>query len=181
MQNSVYPGSCGSDEIRETYTYDKEGHRTTTTQEIRGQGSPPPPPPMASNTERETGQPRKVFQYDLSGRMTETTVLAPSGKLLYKYTYGYDTKGRLIETIRYDDGGQATDKQVSTYDKDQQVPSSFTYYGRDGKVYIKTVYMEYEFNSQGDWIKRKEITEEIYNQKRASLTFRDIEYYGGKK
>jgi hypothetical protein len=179
MQSSVYPGSCGSDEIRDTYTYDKKGDRITKTEEIRGQGSPPPPPPpaMGPATERESGPPRRVAQYDASGRLTESTVLRPSGKLVYKNVYRYDPQGRLLENASYDDRGQASDRRVYTYEGGQRVPSSFTYYGRDGKVYIKTIYTDYEFNSHGDWIRCQETTEEIYNLKRASLTFRSIEYY----
>jgi hypothetical protein len=62
-----------------------------------------------------------------------------------------------------------------------RVPSSFAYYGRDGIAYTKTVYTEYEFNSIGDWVRRKEITEELYNPRRTSLTFRNIEYYEDQK
>ena len=136
---------------------------------------------MAPAGERETGPPKNVFQYDESGRLTETIVLRPSGKLVYKYTYKYDEKGRPIEYASYDGNGKAGDRRVYTYTGDQKVPSSFIYYGHDGKVYIKTLYEEYEFNSLGDWIKRKEITEELYSPKSAFLTFRNIEYYEAKK
>ncbi len=36
---------------------------------------------------------------------------------------------------------------------------------------------DYEFNSQGDWVKRKETREERFNRKSVSLTIREIEYY----
>jgi hypothetical protein len=99
MQNSVYPGACGGDEIRNTYSYDQEGHRTTITEEIRGQGSPPPPPAIALPSEPEVGMPRSVSQHDQSGRLTETALLRPSGRIIYKNSYAYDEKGRLIETV----------------------------------------------------------------------------------
>ena len=47
-RHSVYPGSCGSDEIREDFTYAADGTRTAKTQEIRDPNSPPPPPPMVN-------------------------------------------------------------------------------------------------------------------------------------
>ena len=36
MRHSVYPGTCGEDEIREDYKYARDGSRTALVQEIRG-------------------------------------------------------------------------------------------------------------------------------------------------
>lgn len=177
-QSSLYPGSCGADEIRTEYTYAKDGSYTKRTQEIRGRNSPPPPPPMAMPSgEREQGEPREIYQYDSVGRPIEVSVVRPSGKLIYKTTFIYDLKGRETEIRSYDENGKPGDRRVYSYQNDGKVPSGFAYYGSDGKVYIKSEYKEYEFNSRGDWIKRKEITEEIYGGKRTSLIYRTIEYY----
>ena len=59
----------------------------------------------------------------------------------------------------------------------QRVPSGFIYYGGNGKVYERTTYSDYEFNSHGDWVKRKETTEETLNRKSISWMLRKIEYY----
>jgi len=57
------------------------------------------------------------------------------------------------------------------------VPSGFAYFGSDGRIYERTTYTDYEFNSKGDWIKRKQNKEETFNRRSVSMTFREIEYY----
>ena len=46
---------------------------------------------------------------------------------------------------------------------------------------VKSVSVEYstiyEFNSRGDWVKRKETTEETFNRKTISWKIRQIEYF----
>jgi hypothetical protein len=73
MRHSVYPGACGSDEIREDYSYSQDGNQTIKTQEIRGTNSPPPPPAVASrsNSEEDKGPAKKAITYDQSGRLSE--------------------------------------------------------------------------------------------------------------
>ena len=179
MKHSVYHGSCGSDEILEEYTYAKDGSRTARTRAIRGRNSPAPPPGirLATSTPGDEGEPRRTFTYDTSGRMIEDVSAGPTGKLRYKSGYKYDTKGRLIETDGSEADGQVSVRRVYSYEGDNRVPSGFTYYGRDGKVYDRTIYTDYEFNSRGDWVKRKETTEETFNRKTISWKLRAIEYY----
>jgi len=179
MKHSVYPGSCGSDEILEEYTYAKDGSRTANTRAIRGRNSPAPPPGirLATSTPDDEGEPRRTFTYDPSGRLTEDVTVGPTGKVRYKSEYKYDSKGRLIEMDGSEADGQVSVRRVYSYEGDNRVPSGFIYYGRDGKVYDRTTYTNYEFNSRGDWVKRKETTEETFNRKTISWKLREIEYY----
>jgi len=183
LQQSFYPGACGSDEIREDYTYAPDGSRTKKSQEIRGKDSPPPPPPMAAppDYKEEPGEPRMVFKYASSGRLVEAASVKPSGKLVYKNTYSYDEHGRIVEVTRYDGEGQVTDRRVYSYSGNSRLPLTFTYYGRDGKVYDKTTYSDYEFNARGDWVKRTETREQTFNRRSVSITSREIEYYMDKR
>ncbi|HEU4834787.1 MAG TPA: RHS repeat domain-containing protein [Pyrinomonadaceae bacterium] len=178
-RHSVYPNSCGSDEIREDYTYSADGDKTIKVQEIRGENSPPSPPPVAApaNAKIENGPPKEARRYDDAGRLVEKGLMLPSGKFRYKSTYTYDAKGRLVETTGYDGDDRVTSRRVYAYSGDQRVPSSFIYYGGDGKIYEQTTYTDYEFNSKGDWIKRKHTTEETFNRRRVSMFHREIEYY----
>jgi hypothetical protein len=183
IQHSIYPGSCGSDERREEYSYAPDGSRTANVQEIRGKNSPPPPPPpigTGSNSKQETGEPRTTFKYGPSGKLIEEVSVRPSGRVIYKYTYNYDTKNRMIEMTGYNADGPISDRRVYGYVGDNGAPSEFAYYGPDGKVYERTIYSDYEFNSRGDWIKRKETTEETLNRKSVSIVSREIEYYSPK-
>lgn len=177
IQHSLYPGSCGGDEMREDYTYAQDGSRKTKTKEIRGKDSPPPPPPIARpNSEWEKGEPREVFKYDSSGKLTEMVSIKPSGKVGYKLTYSYDARGRMVEMDSHHGDGDVT-RRVYSYSGDGRFPSGFTYISGKGRVGERTAYSDYEFNSHGDWIKRKETTEETFNRRSISITFREIEYY----
>ena len=183
LQHSVYPGSCGSDEIREEYTYAQDGSTTAKTTEIRGENSPPPPPPAAGRplTPEDRGQPRTVSKYDSSGKLIEHISIRPSGKVIYKTSYTYDATNRMIEMTGHDADNQVSSRRVYSYAGEDRVPSNFIYYGGDGKVYQRTSYTDYEFNSCGDWTKRTETTEETFNRKSVSLISRQIDYYSQKK
>src|SRR5262249_15142590 len=118
-----------------------------------------------------------ILRYDSAGTLIETSTVRPSGKIVYRISYTYDTNHRLIETAGFDEDGTLSSGRVYGYESDKKVPSSFTYYGGGGKIYERTVYSEYEFDSQGNWIKRKEYREQTYNRRDTSLAFRNIEYY----
>lgn len=183
IQQSHYPGACGSDEIRDDYTYAADGSRTAKSQEILGKGSPPPPPPVGGppGYRAQPGKPRMVFKYNAAGRLIESASIQPSGAVFYKNVYSYDDKGRLTELTGYDREGQVLDRHVYTYSGDNRVPSTATRYGRDGKVYDKSLYSDYEFNERGDWVKRKQTREHRFNRTTVSMFLREIEYYQRKK
>jgi hypothetical protein len=176
MQHSGYAGSCGEDEIRVEYSFSQDGSRTSKTTEIWNKSSPQRPPGIARSGPQETGPPRTVFTYDTSGRLIEEASVSPSGLINYMSRFRYDAKGRLIEIAGHVEG-KVTVRRVYSYTGDNRVPSGFTYYGGDNKVYEKTSYSEYEFNSFGDWVKRKENIEETLNRKHVFWTLRQIEYY----
>jgi hypothetical protein len=121
IQSSVYPGSCGGDEIRGLYTYDQEGNRITRTEEIRGENSPPPPPPPmpapgAKKDEGVKGPPKTDFKYDAQGLLTERSTFRASGALIYKIIYTDDAKGRLQQTQTVYPEGKIGDKRVYSYE-----------------------------------------------------------------
>ena len=122
-----------------------------------------------------------IFKYDpSSGKRIESTSIRPSGKIIYKTTYSYD-KGRMIEMTGYDVDGKVSSRRVYGYSGDEKVPSSFAYYDGKGDVYERTIYSDYEFNPQGDWVRRKETKEERFNRRSVSSTVREIEYYPNGK
>jgi hypothetical protein len=131
-----------------------------------------------STSEKDKGEPKMVFKYDLStGKLVEDASVRPSGKVIYKTAYKYDQLGRMIEITGYGSDGRVESRRVYGFTGDQRVPSSFAYHDGQGNVYERTVYSDYEFNSQGDWIRRKESTEERFNRRSVSSTIREIEYY----
>ncbi|MBV9928060.1 MAG: hypothetical protein JOZ96_23785 [Acidobacteria bacterium] len=185
MQLSVYPGNCGSDEIKYDYSYGQGGSRTEKSQEIRGKDSPPPPPPVMvprSNSEEDRGEPRMLFKYDpASGRESESSLVRPGGKVIYRTAYTYDDKGRLTEVTDYSGNGQVSTRRVYGYSGEERVPSSFVYYDGKGNAYERATYSDYEFNARGDWVRRREAREERFNRRNVSTTVREIEYYQSGK
>jgi hypothetical protein len=183
LQHSLYLGTCGNDEIRYEYSYDPGGDRIEKSRKIRGGGSHPPPPVALGSTpdtgKRET---RMWFMFErLSGKIVESASYRPDGKIINKTKYTYDDKGRMRETTVRDRGGRVSSRRVYGYSGDERVPSSFVYYDAKGNVHERITYSDYKFNSQGDWISRKEATEERYNRRSVSLTVREIEYYPSGK
>jgi hypothetical protein len=183
-QDSLYPGECGGDEIREYYSYGRDGSQTSRTEQIRGKDSPPPPPPIATFKKTEPGTPSTVFKYDSAGRLAEASTLRPSGKLIYKSAYTYDEKSRLMEFRSYDEDDKVSSRRVYTYEGTKAVPSTFAYFDDRGKVHEEITYSDYEFNSRGDWVKRKETRQErvyvsgqTFIRKSISSSYRQIEYY----
>jgi hypothetical protein len=176
IQHSIYAGRCGEDEIREYYSYDREGSRTTRVEQIHGKDSTAPPPIIA-NPDWEPGTPKDVRKYDAKGRLAEESTIAPSGKIIDRYEFLYDGDDRLIESRGYVPQGRVEVRRVWDYEGNQRGPSTFAYYGRNGKVNERTRYAEYEVNARGDWVSRKEFTEETLNRKTIALVYRKIEYY----
>ena len=175
-RHSVYSGACGSDEIREVHTYSANGERHTTTRTIRAPNSPLLPPAQL-DAESEKRQAVQVFTYDDAGRLIEERSMGPSS---YGTGYFYDAKGRLLETRDYR-GGSLRNRRVYSYAGDDRVVSGFRYYNSDGIVQEFTEYSDYEFNSKGDWISRKQDKKENFNPRVVSITHREIEYYPDNK
>jgi YD repeat-containing protein len=171
-RHSIYSGACGADEIREVHTYSPNGARHTTTRTIQAPNSPRLPPAQL-DAESNKRQGLQVFTYDDAGRLIEERSMGQSS---YMFSYFYDAKGRLFETRDYR-GESLTSRRVYSYSGDDRVAAGFRYYNSDGIVQELTEYSDYEFNSQGDWIRRKQDKKENFNPRVVSITHREIEYY----
>lgn len=180
IQSSLYPGACGSDEIREHYTYDQEGNRTERTEEFQGKGSPPPPPPpmppLGANGQVVKGPPKTTFKYDANGRMTEKVHLRANGDPTFKNICIYDEKGRPQERqVIHSDGTRY--RWTYKYEGEKRFPESQdSFDGDSNKPSYTVTYSDYELNAQGDWVKRKETT-----PKTVSIHYQKLEYYPVKK
>jgi hypothetical protein len=182
VQSSVYPGSCGSDEIRDHFTYDKGGNRIRRSEEILGKGSNPPPPQMAPpGASQEQGEPKDVFKYDSHGRLAEIATQQPSGKIIFKVIHSYDEQGRLVETKRLDSNGSLWTRYTYSYGGHSRFPSASVNYDSADKVRSRVSYSDYSLNSQGDWVKRKETEQDDDGTVRVAIIYRTIEYHKAGK
>ena len=180
IQHSVYPGSCGEDEIRESYAYASDGSRTTKKADARDKNSPSPSGGFSTGPSGDTGPVRETYRHDASGRLVESSLVRQNGKLIAKYVYVYDSMGRLIETRSVEANGAISDRRVNGYEGSNKAPSTFSYIDGRGKAIERSTYSDYEFNAQGDWIKRKMETEETLSPKQTLIETRKIEYYGAR-
>jgi len=88
--------------------------------------------------------------YDKKGEKTATHHLNDKEGLISKEVV--DEKGRLIEFIKYDESGQISGKQVTSYDRYGSVDEVSQY---DGKGSLESAQMyKYEVDSSGNWVKK---------------------------
>lgn len=182
LQSSLFPGSCGMDELRTTYIYDNEGNFTTKEEEFRDPKSPPPPPPMMAppgTKSAPSGPPKSILKYDDKGRKIEKSVVRTNGEIIYRIVYVWDEQDREEEFHAYDTKGVRYSRSVYHYDGKQRIPTSSESYGRGDQLTSKTTYSDYKFNRRGDWIERKSVTESLQGKitKEISLTIRTITYF----
>jgi hypothetical protein len=180
----LYPGSCGSEEIREYYTYDKEGNRIEKHDNSGASGLstslPPSATPSPSRTETDPHSLKHVFKYDSQGKRTEDFVYRFNGELIYKSQYQYDSQARFLGWESYRSDGTLSGKHIISYDVDASFPTGAVSLEPDAKPYSKVSYSDYETNSRRDWIKRKEVTEKPDRPTQAktiALVTRTITYY----
>src|SRR5262245_17570678 len=180
----LYPGSCGSEEIRHNCSYDKNGNRLERIDGSKAGGIPisPQKPSTASGGGNQNGSyhSKHGFKYDSKGRISEKSEYSPDGKLTQKTVYKYDAQNRLVEEAYIDPDGSLSEKEMISYRGSGLLPSESISIGNNGKPYSKETYSDYEVNSHGDWTKRRG-TEEHLNQPNRAKTItvitRTIEYY----
>jgi len=144
------------------------------------------PPPMAMAS--APGQPKPKydprynykfkFSYDSRGNLVEKIFYGNSGKLWLRYVYNYKDKQK--EELVYSENGSLNQKYVSTLDEKGNEIEQIVYETKDNSVDEKYSY-SYEFDSQGNWIKKttsKWVTKEGKSQYEPySATYRTISYY----
>jgi hypothetical protein len=69
-----------------------------------------------------------------------------------KVIYIYAKDGRLIDRSNYDNENQIFNRQFYIYDDKNQL-AEIRYYGNDGVLYKRQTF-DYEYDSEGNWIKR---------------------------
>lgn len=182
IRYSYFSGALSGDEHREEYTYDKDGNRTTRDEFIQGKNSPPPPPPpMMPPGAAVKGPPKTTFKYDGQGMMIEKANLRGNGDLIYKTTYKYDEIGRVQETNIIHATGQHY-RWVYKYEGKKRFPESEdSLDGKSNTTRYTIIYSDYEFNPQGDWIKRKRTLNESTGKTTVEIQYQTIEYFPAAK
>jgi hypothetical protein len=124
-----------------------------------------------------------VYKYDQKGRKVEEIVYgrnATPAHTARKRTYTYDSKGNLSEMWAYErPRGGFLGKRIYKYDDDGNLVEEY-YVGGDGKTRDRSTY-SYEFDSQGNWIKRITHKESLFYGKSVLqpkvATYRTITYF----
>jgi hypothetical protein len=103
--------------------------------------------------------------------MIEALFYSPDGEAGNKSTWKYDNRGNMIEALLYNSDGEAGKKMIFKYDDRCNIIEETTY-NSDGSIYEAWNY-KYEFDKQGNWIKRIEYISIIPKY----IVERGIEYY----
>ena len=172
---SDYPGIHCEEEIKEDYTYDKDGNRHEVHDASRASGiSLGPGPPTA----RRDFVHKRTFDSDQEGRKIVSDYTYSSvGTLVDLSIHVYDTQNRLLESRSLDMQKRVTGRKTFSYLDNARFPTGSTSFGQDAKPYSRATYADYELNAQGDWIKRTEITERQGGSKSKRFLYRTIDYY----
>lgn len=161
---------------------------------------------MNSFDERKMNINNTKFIRDTANNIIEKNIFNPNGSLEEKRTFKFDEKGNIIEEKHFDENDKLVFHLASLFDnRDRQIENKFfdskgsltatetCYYDKNDNI-IEAKYSEpkkletsklgfvYEFDKNGNWIKRILYNKEVIinNQKSdfpRSITTRKIEYY----
>src|SRR5690554_1197246 len=112
-----------------------------------------------------------IYKYDEKGNQIEQNEYNSDGSLNSKIIYKYDEKGNQIEQNGYNSDGSLYSKIIYKYDeKRNKIEENL--YNSDGSLDRKLT-SNYEYDKQGNWIKRIDYTDEIPK----FILEREYEYY----
>jgi hypothetical protein len=160
-----------------------DGERASHDKSIEQEYNPPPmmvaPAPGGQKPKYDPRYHYKFkFKYDDKGRLVEKTWYSNDGKLWMKYAYNY--KGDQKEELVYAEDGSLNQKYLYTLDDKGNETEEVIYETRDDSVRSKNSY-SYEFDAQGNWIKRTTSKWATKDGKQQfvpdSVTYRAISYY----
>jgi hypothetical protein len=136
-----------------------DGDKVVKTETIRHEYDPPaimtvPAPKKENAKPADPGYTYKFkYKYDAKGNRTEEAWYHNDGSLWLRYVSVYDARGNEVEWFRYTREGKMNGRSVSSYDAGGNEIEK-TWFRPDGSLSEKWNYT-YEFDSQGNWIKRK--------------------------
>lgn len=123
---------------------------------------------------------RVIYTYDYRGFPLEEKYLRESDDLLFKFSYRYDIRENKVFMTYYNYKGRTTWETKYKYDRKDELTGSNVF--KSNRIAAESVY-SYQYDAQGNWIKRTEQRKIHVNILTASLkggTFevqRIIEYY----
>lgn len=123
-----------------------------------------------------------VFTNDLKKKYFEFIDSDSSNKQRLRVGFKRDGKCRLAEVFAYQSDGRLGMKSVISFDE-KGIPISVVHYSNDNSVIGKRKY-EYEFDKQGNWIKKSDLAlkekDGKSDWKLMNVVYRKIEYFDTK-
>jgi hypothetical protein len=120
---------------------------------------------------------RIVYIYNDKGQLIERAHYSPDDPLPYRFLYTYDEYGNIASFGGISAAGDTTFQDTMKYDKKGNLVKRV---GSAGGKRTKILYSSYEFDSFGNWIKRKMVrTETNAGEKQIinEVAYRTITYY----
>jgi hypothetical protein len=160
-----------------------DGERASKTESIQQSYDPPPPMLPPSPGTPKTRDPRYGTKYkdtyDERGNRIERQLIYNDGSKGTRLVYTFDKKGNKTKMEFYPSDGKLEFSVTHTYDS-KGVETEETAYQADGSLRYKFTYEYLEFDSKGNWIKRKSSKPNKAGQAQYepdSITYRTITYY----
>jgi hypothetical protein len=159
-----------------------DGARVSRSEIIQQEYNPPPIMAVPSGEAPPQRDPRYAvkytYQYDNKKRLTEMSILGNDGKLRLRYVYKHTDRQK--EEWVYSENGSLNQHYLWTLDEQGNEVALTTFKTFPGTTESKYAYV-YEFDSQGNWIKRTG-SEWVTNNGRShyepdSVHYRTITYY----
>lgn len=161
------------------------GKRVFKTETIRDETGPPPMAMPKSKLNETTPQPDLRYQYSyeykyIDGRLTEKQLFDNTGKK--GMLYAYKRAGNQVEEFVYTDDGKLNQHYLKILDNEGNEIEETNFDLSKAQYYGDRKYRyEYEFDKQGNWIKKITYKEEAENGvklfKPYSVYYRTISYY----
>jgi hypothetical protein len=172
-EQAVYSSKDGILLWKVVYVYDDKGNAV---EEVRtSQEHPEHFRPPRYDVYRTT---RSTFKNDERGNVLEELSYKYDGSLFARYVRAYDAENRIIKTQRFDNEGKLEEEHTFTYDSNGNPikEQSYSDYG-----WIWDALITYEYDAEGNWIKRVENTRKSEKGEKEykpfSTTYRTIRYY----
>ena len=163
-----------------------DGEKVAKTESFRYDYDPPlqvAPPSQEKNEARDPRFNLKYkYRYDAKGNRVEMTIYYNNGARGTTSISEFDERGNRIKLDIYSSQGIRSYSRSSAYDS-QGNETEATHFRSDGTVSSKYSYSDYEFDSEGNWTKRK-TSKQVTKEGKPffepyEMNYRTITYYKG--
>ena len=124
---------------------------------------------------------KATLTFDANGNNVQNVLTSPEGRAISRLVLSYNSKQQTIRWAWYKEGASAPSIEEFIYDGNGNLRRHRDLRS-DGSVWLESRFIEYEFDTNGNWIKRKQMSE-FYSRdgdkflENKQVIYRKITYY----